>query len=59
MNFPLHHQDWECPNREGILLAIDARLAGLDGVANTDALMLKARQVTDAFLAQVDSADAH
>ena len=59
MNFPLHHQDWECPNREGILLAIDARLAGLDGVANTDALMLKARQVTDAFLAKVDSADAH
>ena len=41
------------PQSGGDSPAIDARLAGLDGVANTDALMLKARQVTDAFLAQV------
>lgn len=59
MNFPLHHQDWECPNREGILVALDARLAALDGAENTEALLNKARQVSDAFLAQVDAAPAH
>ena len=59
MNFPLHHQDWECPNREGILVALDARLAALDGAVNTETLMNKARQVSDAFLAQVDAAAAH
>ena len=25
-NFPLHHQDWACPNRAGILHAISGRL---------------------------------
>lgn len=59
MNFPLHHQDWECPNREGILVALDARLAALDGAVNTEALMSRARQVSDAFLAQVTAADTH
>ena len=59
MNFPLHHQDWECPNREGILIALDARLAALDGAENTDALLKKARQASDAFLAQVDAVPAH
>ena len=56
LNFPLHHQDWECPNREGILVALDARLAALDGSRSTEAQMLKARQLTDAFIAQVDAA---
>ena len=59
MNFPLHHQDWECPNREGILVALDARLAALDGADNAEALMLKARAISDAFLAQVDAVPAH
>ena len=25
-NFPLHHQDWACPNRKGLLLAVAGRL---------------------------------
>jgi tetratricopeptide (TPR) repeat protein len=25
-SFPLHHQDWACPNRKGLLLAISGRL---------------------------------
>ena len=25
-SFPLHHQDWACPNREGLLLTISGRL---------------------------------
>ena len=25
-NFPLHHQDWACPNRQGLLLAVARRL---------------------------------
>lgn len=32
-NLPLHHQDWACPNREGILLALRARLVYLSGRA--------------------------
>ena len=57
MNFPLHHQDWECPNREGILVAIDARLAMLDGDPRAEARLIEARQITDAFLAKVNQAD--
>jgi hypothetical protein len=57
MNFPLHHQDWECPNREGILVAIDARLAMLDGDPKAEARLIEARQITDAFLAKVNQAD--
>ena len=30
-NFPLHHQDWACPNRQGILLILQARLEHLSG----------------------------
>jgi hypothetical protein len=30
-NFPLHHQDWACPNREGILRILQARLEHLAG----------------------------
>lgn len=59
MNFPLHHQDWECPNREGILAALDARLAALDGASNTKALLLNARALSDTFLGQVNAASAH
>ena len=29
-NFPLHNQDWACPNRQGILEAIGGRLLVLD-----------------------------
>ena len=56
MNFPLHHQDWECPNREGILVAIDARLAILDGDPRAEARLIEARKITDAFLAKIEEA---
>ena len=29
-SFPLHHQDWACPNREGLLLVIVGRLEALE-----------------------------
>ena len=59
MNFPLHHQDWECPNREGILLALDARLAALDASAQAPALFARAREVSMAFLERVNTAEGH
>jgi hypothetical protein len=52
MNFPLHHQDWECPNREGILVAIDARLGMLHGDPKAEARLIEARAITDVFLAK-------
>ena len=58
MNFPLHHQDWECPNREGILMTIDARLLAAVAPAQARDRVVRARAVTDAFLAEVNSAEA-
>jgi len=57
MNFPLHHQDWECPNREGILVALDGRLAALQGDSLASSRLAEARAISDAFLKQVDTAD--
>jgi len=57
MNFPLHHQDWECPNREGILVALDGRLAALQGDQVAASRLAEARALSDAFLKQVDTAD--
>jgi hypothetical protein len=54
-NLPLHHQDWECPNREGILVAIDARLAAAGGHTDADRRFKEARTLSDAFLAKVDA----
>jgi hypothetical protein len=57
MNFPLHHQDWECPNREGILKAIDGRLA-VEGRQNeAEDLLIEARRSSDAFLAEISKVD--
>ena len=58
MNFPLHHQDWECPNRAGILMTIDARLLAAVAPAQARDRVVRARAVTDAFLAEVNSAEA-
>jgi len=55
MNYPLHHQDWECPNREGILVAIDGRISAQAGLKNAMSRLTEARRLTDAFLAKVDS----
>ena len=57
MNFPLHHQDWECPNREGILLAIDGRLAAQAGSSDASAQLERARTATDLFLRRVRTAE--
>ena len=56
MNYPLHHQDWECPNREGILVAIDGRLAAVNGDHDALDRLTQARTLSDAFLKQVDNA---
>ena len=58
MNFPLHHQDWECPNREGILVAIDGRLAASAGLADAGERLNRARVLSDAFLKEVNAAEA-
>jgi len=58
MNFPLHHQDWECPNREGILMTIDARLTAASAPAKARDQVVRARTLTDAFLAEVNAAEA-
>jgi hypothetical protein len=57
MNFPLHHQDWECPNREGILIALDGRLAALAGDESASSRLAEARSLSDAFLRQIDTAE--
>lgn len=52
-NFPLHHQDWACPNREGILRILQARLEHLSGaVSSWDAAMIS----TALFLDQSERA---
>ena len=53
MNYPLHHQDWECPNRKGILVAIDGRLAAIAGDPDAMDRLLEARALSDEFLNQV------
>ena len=53
LNFPLHHQDWECPNRAGTLIAIDARLAVAARQPDAEAQMVEARRLSDEFLAEI------
>ncbi len=57
MNQPLHHQDWECPNRAGILAAIDGRLAAIQGAKDADSRLREARKLSDDFLDQVAKAE--
>ena len=57
-SFPLHHQDWACPNREGLLLVILARLTALS--ESTDAgiqTLEKSIQSGLEFLEHVDAAE--
>ncbi len=54
-NQPLHHQDWACPNRRGILGALRGRLAE---AASGQAAFDPAWQETLAFLALVDRSHA-
>jgi hypothetical protein len=57
-NLPLHHQDWECPNRMGILALIDARLAAQAGEAGVArAKYGEAAAAAEAFLAKAQAAE--
>lgn len=58
-SWPLHGQDWACPNREGILRTIDARLLAAQG--ESEAALdryAEALAAADAFLAAVAAAEA-
>jgi len=57
-NRPLHNQDWACPNRDGILRALEGRLLAETG-DTTGALRTLdgAVQVSSAFLRDVDAAE--
>ena len=55
--FPLHHQDWACPNREGILLAIGGRLLVLAQSSQAQQVLQKSLDVGKDFLQKVDEAE--
>ncbi len=57
MNRPLHHQDWACPNRDGILLAIEGRLLASAGDPAAEAKLIEARRAADDFWAAVKVAE--
>lgn len=55
---PLHNQDWACPNRGGILRALEGRLALAAGDDTTAATLLnEATDRTRAFLGEVAKAE--
>ncbi len=57
-NRPLHNQDWSCPNREGILLAVEGRLRAESGDLDRAIGVLEASmQASDTFLRDVDAAE--
>jgi hypothetical protein len=53
-NFPLHAQDFECPNREGILKGLEGRLLLLAGDARAEATLLEAMERADHWMALVE-----
>ncbi len=55
--WPLHHQDWACPNREGILQAIEGRLLAEAQAPGADAALGRAWDSAMAFLAEVARAE--
>ena len=57
LNFPLHHQDWACPNREGLLNALGGRLLAEAESPEAEAALLDAIQTSQDFLAQVTQAE--
>lgn len=55
--YPLHNQDWACPNREGILLALDGALALAAGQTEAGRARLRESLAqSEAFLKKVDQA---
>ena len=57
-NYPLHNQDWACPNRAGILRALEARVAMANNDLATAATALtEASDLSRAFLKEVAQAE--
>ncbi|MFH1464021.1 MAG: hypothetical protein ABIO70_06530 [Pseudomonadota bacterium] len=56
--WPLHNQDWACPNRAGILMAIQGRLQAEAGNPQAEATLEAAMRESRDFLRQVDEAEA-
>jgi hypothetical protein len=57
-NRPLHHQDWSCPNRDGILRALEGRLQAEAGdEAGALRSLEQAVRVGSDFLRDVDAAE--
>lgn len=54
---PLKAHDWACPNREGILLAVEGRLLALSGSGEAEARLKEAAEVSLAFLDDVNRAE--
>jgi hypothetical protein len=52
-NWPLHHQDWACPDRAAILHAIEGRLLLLAGDEGAEAKLDEALADADAFLSDI------
>jgi hypothetical protein len=57
-NRPLHNQDWACPNRAGILSAIEGRLLAEAGDPQAATVLQRALTEGQAFLADVDRAES-
>ena len=56
-NWPLHHQDWACPNRAGILHALEGRLRAEAGDPRAAEVLRQALQDGEDFLRQVAGAE--
>lgn len=54
---PLHHQDWACPNRDGILRILEGRLRLCSQDGDAEAVVDDARARSLAFLDQVAKAE--
>ena len=52
-HWPLHAQDFECPNREGILLGLEARLMLLAGDEGSQARLDKALESAEIWLSKI------
>jgi hypothetical protein len=57
LNFPLHHQDWACPNRDGLLKALGGRLLAEANHKDADAELLSSIESSLTFLEKVTLAE--
>jgi hypothetical protein len=57
-NQPLHNQDWACPNRQGILEAIEGRILAQGGHDEASQVLDRAWKSSLDFLSLVDAAEA-